>query len=184
MSDWNIGKDIQVENYKNAWQKRVKYEYLKGLQHEIFVSFFYESTPNRVLMNVMKQFNIFSRIRGANPSTKFDFPRIIRGKSELPVDYAVERHAIPGYDSRKVKTFRGFFCIKAGFSTVKSTESFYFSRPILRKDAFPQDIPWKVKIFRELSCRKFRYSMESQNLTLKRPSTTFTDKFRQEVNHG
>jgi hypothetical protein len=70
---------------------------------------------------------------------------------------------------------------------VKSMESFYFSHTILRKGmpfrriirgksklpayhtagkhAFPQDNLWKVKTFGELSCGKFRYTAESQNLT-------------------
>ncbi len=76
----------------------------------------------------------------------------------------------------------------AGLSMVKSMESFYFSHNILRKGMpfrriirgksklpayytaekhdFVQDNPRKVKIFRELSCGKFQYTAESQNLTL------------------
>jgi hypothetical protein len=127
---------------------------------------------------------------------KFDFPRIIRGKSELSMDYTAERHAFPGYNSQKVITFRGLyrgkacnpelFYVKAGFSMVKSMESFNFSHTILRKGmpfrmiirgksklpayhtaerhALPQDNPRKVKTFRELSCGKFQYTAESQNL--------------------
>jgi hypothetical protein len=53
--------------------------------------------------------------------------------SEFSVDYTVERHAFPWYNSRKVKTFRGLFCVWAGFSTVKSTVRFKFSRTILQK---------------------------------------------------
>jgi hypothetical protein len=67
-------------------------------------------------------------------------------------------------------------------------ESFYFLHTILRKGMpfrriirgksklpayhtakkhdFPQDNPRKVKTFRELSCGKFQYTAESQNLTL------------------
>jgi hypothetical protein len=100
-------------------------------------------------------------------------------------------------NSRKVKTFRGLyrgkacicelFCVKAGFSMVKSVESFDFPRIILRKGmpfhriilgksklsadhtaerhAFPQGNPRKVKTFRKLPCGKFQYTAESQNLT-------------------
>jgi hypothetical protein len=67
----------------------------------------------------------------------------IRGKSKLSANYTVERHAFPGYNSRKVKnfrrldrgkarmSFRELFCIKAGFSGVKSAESQNFPRIIL-----------------------------------------------------
>ncbi len=73
---------------------------------------------------------------------------------ELSTDYTVERHAFPGYNSQKVKTFRGLyrrkawllrgiirgkacnrelFCIKAGFFMLKSMESFLFLHTILQK---------------------------------------------------
>ncbi len=76
------------------------------------------------------------------------------------------------------------FCVKADLSMVKSMESFYFSHTILRKGmpfcriirrksklpayytAEKHDFPRKVKTFRELSCGKFQYTAESQNLTL------------------
>jgi hypothetical protein len=51
------------------------------------------------------------------------------------------------------------------------------------KHAFPQDNPQKVKNFRELSCGKFQYIAESQNLPFK-AFTSSTDNFRQEINHG
>ncbi len=64
------------------------------------------------------------------------------------MDYTEERHAFPGYNSRKVKTFRGLFCIEAGFAIVKSAESFYFSWTILRKG-----MP-----FRRIICGKSKFS--------------------------
>jgi hypothetical protein len=140
-----------------------------------------------------KSLIFFSRISLRYSCTKFDFPRIIRRKAELSADYTVERHAFSEYNSWKVKTFCRFyrgkvcshelFCIKAGFSMVKSMESFYFSHTILRKGmpfrriihgksklpayytakkhAFLQDNPRKVKTFRESSCGKLQYSAES-----------------------
>jgi hypothetical protein len=58
--------------------------------------------------------------------TKFDFMWIICRKSELSANYITEGHAFLGNNSRKVKTFCGLFCAKAGFSTVKYAESFSF----------------------------------------------------------
>jgi hypothetical protein len=77
------------------------------------------------------------------------------------------------YVIRRKACNRELFCVKAGFSMVKSMESFYFSHTILQKGmpfhriicgksklpayhiaekhAFPQDNPWKVKTFHELS---------------------------------
>jgi hypothetical protein len=71
---------------------------------------------------------------------------------------------------------------------VKSMESFYFSHTILQKGMpfrriirgksklpayytaekhdFHQDNPRKIKTLRELSCGKFQFTAESQNLTL------------------
>jgi hypothetical protein len=60
---------------------------------------------------------------------KFDFPRRVRTFH----DYVVERDAFQRYNSRKVKTFFELFCVQAGFTTVKSEESFDFPRIILRK---------------------------------------------------
>jgi hypothetical protein len=51
------------------------------------------------------------------------------------------------------------------------------------KHGFLQDNPQKVKNFHELSCGKFQYFAESQNLTFK-AFTISTDNFRQEINHG
>jgi hypothetical protein len=59
------------------------------------------------------------------------------------MDYTAERHAFPGHISRKVKTFRRFycgkacnhelFCVKAGFPMVKSVESQNFPQITLQK---------------------------------------------------
>jgi hypothetical protein len=84
-----------------------------------FRLFFYNLTPNRPLMNSRR----YSCI-------KFDYPRIVRTSAK----YTVERHAFPGYNSRKVKTFRRLYCGKAchsvnyqtGFSAVKSAEILTF----------------------------------------------------------
>ncbi len=67
---------------------------------------------------------------------------------------------------------RELFCVKAGFSMVKSMENLYFSHTfpqdnsrkvelfpayhIAEKHAFLQDNPWKGKTFPELSGGKFR----------------------------
>jgi hypothetical protein len=115
--------------------------------------------------------------------TKFDFLRIIRGKSELSVDYTSERHAFPGLNSGKVKTFRGLyriiirgkacdcklFCVKEGFLSHgkirgKSKLSAYHTP---ERHAFLQGNPRKVKTFRELPYGKFQYTTESQNNTFK-----------------
>jgi hypothetical protein len=77
--------------------------------------------------------------------------------------YPAERHAFLQDNSRKVKT-----------SCLYTAE----------KHAFPQENLRKVKTFRELSCQKFQYTAESQNLTFERLITTSADNFRQEVNHG
>jgi hypothetical protein len=83
---------------------------------------------------------------------------------------------------------RELLCVKAGMSMVKAKESFFFLHTILRKGMpflriirgksklpayytaekhdFPQDNPRKVKTFRGLTCGKFQYTAESQNLTL------------------
>jgi hypothetical protein len=90
------------------------------------------------------------------------------------VDYPAEWHAFPrGIIIRRKACNCELFCVKAGFSMVKSMESFYFSHTILQKGmpfhriirgeskvhayhtaekhAFLQDNPRKVKNFRELS---------------------------------
>jgi hypothetical protein len=72
---------------------------------------FHESTPNRSLM--------------------------IRGKSELSVDYTAERHAFPGHNSRKVKTFRGLYRGKACLSAVYSTERHVIANYSASRQAFP-----------------------------------------------
>jgi hypothetical protein len=46
-------------------------------------------------MNVNQKFNIFSRNLRTYLCTKFDFPWIIREKSELSTNYTAERHAFP-----------------------------------------------------------------------------------------
>jgi hypothetical protein len=102
---------------------------------------------------------------------------LYHGKACLSSVKSVERHVI-----------RDLFCIKAGSSTVKiGGKSFYFLRIILHKGmpfcriirrksklsenhtserhAFTQDNPQKVKTFCKLSCGKFQYTPESQNLT-------------------
>jgi hypothetical protein len=83
------------------------------------------------------------------------FRDIIPGKSKLSADYPAEKHVI-----------RELFCVKAGFSTVKSAESQNFPRIsfenvchrriILRQGSFSTANSTEVKTFRELSCGKFQ----------------------------
>jgi hypothetical protein len=68
---------------------------------------------------------------------KFEFPWIIRGKSELSVDYTVERHAFLGYNSRKVKTFCRLYCRKACLSAVESAERHIIADYSASRQAFP-----------------------------------------------
>jgi hypothetical protein len=125
------------------------------------------------------------------------------------MDYTAERHAFPGYNSQKVKTFRGLyygkacnrelFCVKAGFLVVKSAESFDFSRIILRKGMpFCRIIRGRSKLCANHTAERHafpqdnplsaNYPAESFRILRKvkiSPSiSTFTDNFRREVNHG
>jgi hypothetical protein len=105
---------------------------------------------NRPLMNVKKYY-----YRGDIRAQSL----IIRGNSELSLDYTKERHAFTGCYSRKFITLRGLyrgkacncklFCVKAGFSTLKSVESFDISRTILRKGM----------TFRRITRRKLKLSV-------------------------
>jgi hypothetical protein len=87
------------------------------------------------------------------------------------MDYTAERHAFPGYKSQKVKTFCRLygrkacnceiFCVKAGFSTVKSVESLTFSRTILLKG-----MPFR-RIIRRKSKLPANYPAESFSILRK-----------------
>jgi hypothetical protein len=59
------------------------------------------------------------------------FRGIILEKSKLSADYTAERMPFRGIIRGKACDCE-LFCVKAGFSTVKSAESFDFSRTILR----------------------------------------------------
>ncbi len=138
---------------------------------------------------------------------KFDFPWVIRGKSELSADYTAERYDFPGYNSREVKLsadytrerhafprynprkgmlsqiiqlkgrlahdkIHGKFLLFAhypaerhAFRRIIRGKSKFPAYHTTEKHAFPQNNPQKVKTFRELSCGKFQYTRESQNLT-------------------
>jgi hypothetical protein len=45
------------------------------------------------------------------------------------------------------------------------------------RHAFPHDKPRKVKTFREFSCGKFQYTVESQYLTFLMPISTIGDQY-------
>ncbi len=94
------------------------------------------------------------------------------------MDYTAERHAFPGHNSRKVKTFRGLyrgkacnsklFNINTDFPMVKFAESQNFPRIILRKCMlFRRVICGKSKLSANylVPCAKFQSTAESQNLT-------------------
>jgi hypothetical protein len=89
----------------------------------------------------------------------------IRGKLWLSADYHAKKHAFPQDNSQKVLNFRRSYCRKACLSAGYFEEILTFRRIIRRnfvlskdytaeRNAFPQDNPWKVKTFCELSCRK------------------------------
>ncbi len=115
--------------------------------------FFTELTPNRRLMNVKKQFNIFSRIykyiradkltfRGLSaegqifpwiiPQKGLTFQGIILRKSKLSTDYTTEGMPLRRIICGKACN-RKLFHVKADFTMVKSAERFDFSRSKLRK---------------------------------------------------
>jgi hypothetical protein len=103
---------------------------LKGLWHEFFGLVFFMSQhligPWWMSRNSSIFFCEFAEIfKHVWLST--DYLRNVRTFRKLNCKKAY------GYNSQKVKTFRGLFCVKIGFSKVKSTENFDFSRTILRK---------------------------------------------------
>jgi hypothetical protein len=85
----------------------------------------------------------------------------------------MESHAFPGYNSRKVKTFRGLyrrkacnhklFCAKTAFPMVKSAESQNFPRIILRKGmTFRRIISGKSKLYTDYTAERHAFPLGYQ----------------------
>jgi hypothetical protein len=94
--------------------------------------------------------------------TKFDFPRIIRGKSEFSMEYTEERHAFPRYNSRNVKTFRELYGGKYAIPRYNPRKGMW-SRIILRQGRlFHCKIRGKFRVFADYPADNSRKVTESQ----------------------